>query len=77
MNEPVLILMGSKSDWEVLRETAAELDRLGIGWRAHVASAHRSLTRTLAPVREGEGRGARVSVRGAGTAAHPAGESPP
>ena len=47
MSEPVLILMGSKNDWEFLRETAAQLDTLGVAWRAHVASAHRSLARTL------------------------------
>lgn len=73
MSEPVLILMGSKSDWEVLQETAAELDRLGIAWDAHVASAHRSLARTLELVRDGETRGVRVFICGAGMAAHLAG----
>jgi len=73
MNAAVLILMGSKSDWEVLRETAAELDRLGVGWRAHVASAHRSLARTLELVRQGEEQGVKVFVCGAGMAAHLAG----
>ena len=73
MSEPVLILMGSKGDWDVLRETGAELDRLGIGWRAHVASAHRSLARTLELVRQGEERGVQVFICGAGMAAHLAG----
>lgn len=73
MSEPVLILMGSKSDWEVLRETGAELDRLGVSWRAHVASAHRSLARTLELVGDGERRGVRVFICGAGMAAHLAG----
>jgi 5-(carboxyamino)imidazole ribonucleotide mutase len=73
VSEPVLILMGSKSDWDVLREAAAELDRLGIAWRAHVASAHRSLARTLELVREGEAGGVRVFICGAGMAAHLAG----
>ena len=73
MSEPVLILMGSKRDWEVLRETGSELDRLGIGWRVHVASAHRSLARTLDLVREGEAGGVRVFICGAGMAAHLAG----
>jgi len=69
----VAILMGSKSDWEVLKEASIELDRLGVGWRAHVASAHRSLARTLELVREGEARGVRVFICGAGMAAHLAG----
>lgn len=73
MSERVLILMGSKSDWEVLQEAGVELDRLGVGWRAHVASAHRSLARTLELVREGEARGVRVFICGAGMAAHLAG----
>jgi 5-(carboxyamino)imidazole ribonucleotide mutase len=73
VSEPVLILMGSKSDWEVLREAATELDRLGIGWRVHVASAHRSLARTLDLVRDGEAGGVRVFICGAGMAAHLAG----
>jgi phosphoribosylaminoimidazole carboxylase PurE protein len=73
VSEPVLILMGSKSDWEVLQEAGVELDRLGVGWRAHVASAHRSLARTLELVREGEARGVRVFICGAGMAAHLAG----
>jgi 5-(carboxyamino)imidazole ribonucleotide mutase len=69
----VLVLMGSKSDWQVLRETGAELDRLGIAWTAHVASAHRSLERTLDLVRQGEADGVRVFICGAGMAAHLAG----
>jgi 5-(carboxyamino)imidazole ribonucleotide mutase len=73
MSEPVLILMGSKSDWEFLRETAAQLDSLGVGWRAHVASAHRSLARTLELVRQGEQDGVRVFICAAGMAAHLAG----
>ncbi len=73
MSEPVLILMGSKNDWEFLRETAAQLDSLGVHWRAHVASAHRSLARTLELVRQGEKDGVRVFVCGAGMAAHLAG----
>ncbi len=73
MTEPVMILMGSKNDWEVLRETGAELDRLSVRWRAHVASAHRSLARTLELVSRGEADGVRVFICGAGMAAHLAG----
>jgi 5-(carboxyamino)imidazole ribonucleotide mutase len=73
VSEAVLILIGSKGDWETLRETGAELDRFGIGWQAHVASAHRSLARTLELVRDGEKRGVQVFICGAGMAAHLAG----
>ena len=73
MTAPVMILMGSKNDWEVLREAGAELDRLGVRWHAHVASAHRSLVRTLDLVVRGEADGVRVFICGAGMAAHLAG----
>ncbi len=73
MSARVMILMGSKNDWEVLRETGSELDRLGVPWRAHVASAHRSLARTVELVRGGESAGVGVFVCGAGMAAHLAG----
>jgi phosphoribosylaminoimidazole carboxylase PurE protein len=69
----VLILIGSPRDWDVMKETAAELAALGVTHRAHVASAHRSLDRTIALVREAEAEGVRVIVCGAGMAAHLAG----
>ncbi|HPS79037.1 MAG TPA: 5-(carboxyamino)imidazole ribonucleotide mutase [Thermoanaerobaculaceae bacterium] len=73
MSARVLILMGSANDWELLRETATELDRLAVSWEAHVASAHRSLDRTLALVEKAEREGVEVFVCGAGMAAHLAG----
>jgi 5-(carboxyamino)imidazole ribonucleotide mutase len=70
---PVLILMGSASDWALLQETAAELDRLKVAWQAHVTSAHRTPERTVEIVREGERTGVKVFICGAGMAAHLAG----
>jgi len=73
VSEPVLILIGSKNDWEVMREATVELDRLGVRWRAHVASAHRSPTRTVELVRRADAAGTQVFICGAGMAAHLAG----
>ena len=73
MTEPVLVLIGSKSDWEIMREVGAALERLEVPWRAHVASAHRALARTVALVQRAEADGVRVFVCGAGMAAHLAG----
>jgi 5-(carboxyamino)imidazole ribonucleotide mutase len=73
MSTRVVIVMGSQRDWDVMKETGAELDRLGVDWTAHVSSAHRSLERTLALVRDAEAGGTRVFVCGAGMAAHLAG----
>ena len=73
MSGTVMILMGSKNDWETLQEAGRELDRLGLAWSAHVASAHRSLNRTVDLVRGAEAEGTRVFICGAGMAAHLAG----
>lgn len=73
MSARVMILMGSASDWELMRETKAELDRLGVASEAHVSSAHRSLDRTVALVERAEREGVQVFVCGAGMAAHLAG----
>lgn len=69
----VLILMGSANDWEIMHETSLELDRLGVGWDAHVTSAHRTLDRTIELVRRADAEGTKVFICGAGLAAHLAG----
>ena len=40
MSTRVVLVMGSQRDWDVMKETGAELDRLGVDWTAHVSSAH-------------------------------------
>jgi 5-(carboxyamino)imidazole ribonucleotide mutase len=69
----VLILMGSDSDWEVMSEARTALDDMGIASEVHVSSAHRTPERTGKLAREAAGRGIRVIVCGAGSAAHLAG----
>lgn len=73
MNPSVLILMGSDSDWQVMSETRAALDEMGIASEVHVSSAHRTPERTARLAREAAGRGIQVIVCGAGAAAHLAG----
>ncbi len=73
MSAAVMVLMGSASDWEIMREVGGELGKLGIAWEAHVSSAHRSLDRTVELVRRAERAGVQVFVCGAGMAAHLAG----
>jgi len=67
------ILMGSRSDWDTMQETARTLDRLGILYEAHVASAHRTPDKVLAFCASAEARGIKVIVAAAGGAAHLAG----
>ncbi|NCO69725.1 MAG: 5-(carboxyamino)imidazole ribonucleotide mutase [Acidobacteria bacterium] len=73
MRPEVMILLGSAGDWPVLRETAAGLARLGIGWEAHVASAHRTPERVRELVAGAVAGGIKVFICGAGMAAHLAG----
>lgn len=69
----VLILMGSKSDAEVMAEAARILKSLGIPHHVTVASAHRSPARTQKMAREAERDGYSIIIAGAGAAAHLAG----
>ena len=67
------ILMGSKSDWETMAETARTLAQLGIPYEAHVASAHRTPDKVVAYCESAETRGLGVIIAAAGGAAHLAG----
>lgn len=73
MSGKVLILMGSASDADTMRETAKVLQEFGIESTLTVSSAHRSPQRTHDLVSSAEGRGYSVVVAGAGAAAHLAG----
>jgi 5-(carboxyamino)imidazole ribonucleotide mutase len=72
-NAQVVILMGSDSDFEVMRESAAVLDEFGVEYRIDVTSAHRSPNRTREIIRESEEGVVKVFIVGAGAAAHLAG----
>src|SRR5476651_1942869 len=72
-NALVAIIMGSKSDWETMRQAAEMLDELGVPNESHVLSAHRTPDATAEFARNAAGRGLRVIIAGAGGAAHLAG----
>lgn len=67
------ILMGSDSDWPVMKAAGEVLTEFGVGWEARVLSAHRTPGDVAEYAREAEGRGLRVIIAGAGGAAHLAG----
>jgi 5-(carboxyamino)imidazole ribonucleotide mutase len=69
----VLVLMGSKSDWETMRATVDTLNELGISSEAHAASAHRTPDLVTRLVRQAEEGGVKVIIAAAGGAAHLAG----
>jgi 5-(carboxyamino)imidazole ribonucleotide mutase len=69
----VAILMGSDSDFAVMREAANTLERFGISYEMEVLSAHRSPRRLHDYAGKAAGRGIQVIIAGAGGAAHLAG----
>jgi 5-(carboxyamino)imidazole ribonucleotide mutase len=69
----VLVLMGSASDADTMRETVKVLEGYGIASTMTVSSAHRSPQRTHDLVSRAEADGYSVVVAGAGAAAHLAG----
>lgn len=69
----VSIIMGSKSDYEVMSECAKTLEKFGIKYELIVSSAHRSPDRTKEYVKNAESKGAKVFIAAAGMAAHLAG----
>jgi 5-(carboxyamino)imidazole ribonucleotide mutase len=64
------IVMGSDSDWPVMREAARALEEFGIPYEADVVSAHRMPDEMIAYGQEAARRGLRVVIAGAGGAAH-------
>lgn len=64
------VVMGSRSDWEVMRHAAEQLEALGIPFEARVVSAHRTPDLLIEYARSAEGRGLRAIIAGAGGAAH-------
>ncbi len=67
---PVAIIMGSQSDWPVMRAAAALLDELGVAYEARVVSAHRTPDRLYAFAKSARDVGVKVIIAGAGGAAH-------
>ena len=67
------IVMGSTSDWEVLKEAAQQLKDFGIAYEARALSAHRTPVELAEWMQDMEKRGCKAFVAGAGGAAHLAG----
>ena len=67
------VVMGSKSDYEVLSAAVEILKTLGIAYEARVLSAHRTPDQLFEWVENVTAQGARVIIAGAGGAAHLAG----
>jgi 5-(carboxyamino)imidazole ribonucleotide mutase len=64
------IIMGSRSDWETMREASATLTALDIPHECKVVSAHRTPERLYAYAKSAADRGLQCIIAGAGGAAH-------
>jgi 5-(carboxyamino)imidazole ribonucleotide mutase len=64
------IVMGSDSDWPVMKDAAEALEEFGVPYEADVVSAHRMAEEMLAYGQGAAERGLSVIIAGAGGAAH-------
>ncbi|MBB5074813.1 5-(carboxyamino)imidazole ribonucleotide mutase [Nonomuraea endophytica] len=64
------IVMGSDSDWPVMKAAAEAVAEFGVPFEADVVSAHRMPTEMIEYGRQADTRGVRVIIAGAGGAAH-------
>ena len=69
-NYLVGIIMGSQSDWEVMKEAKDQLDELSITNEQLIISAHRTPNRILDYAKKSLENGIKVIIAGAGGAAH-------
>jgi 5-(carboxyamino)imidazole ribonucleotide mutase len=66
----IAIIMGSKSDLNIMQDAADVLNELGVDYEITVVSAHRTPDRMFTYARAAAGRGIKVIIAGAGGAAH-------
>lgn len=70
-SKPVVgVIMGSDSDWPIMKEAAAILKSFGIKLEAKVVSAHRTPKWMAEYAETAKDRGIKVIIAGAGGAAH-------
>ncbi len=69
----VSIIMGSKSDYEIMKHCADTFEKFDVKYEIVISSAHRSPERTKNYIKEAEEKGAVAFIAAAGMAAHLAG----
>jgi 5-(carboxyamino)imidazole ribonucleotide mutase len=72
-NTLVVVIMGSKSDWETMRQAEEVLAKFDVAHECRVLSAHRTPVQTAEYIGQAESRGVEVVIAAAGGAAHLAG----
>ena len=70
-NKPVVgVIMGSSSDWDVMKNAVDVLKQFGVPFEAQVISAHRMPDEMFTYAETARERGLRAIIAGAGGAAH-------
>lgn len=70
-SKPIVgIIMGSESDWNVMKHSSDCLNSFGISHETRVVSAHRTPDEMFQYAEEAEGRGIKIIIAGAGGSAH-------
>lgn len=67
---PVVIIMGSQSDWETMKHASEKLTEFGIEHESRIISAHRTPERLFEFAKSAKKDGVKVIIAGAGGAAH-------
>ena len=74
MGTPLVgIVMGSDSDWPLVRKACETLDKFGVAYETRVISAHRTPEVAIEYSKTAEARGLKAVIAAAGGAAHLAG----
>ncbi len=74
MSKPLVgIVMGSTSDWDIMKQAAQQLKDFGVAYEARALSAHRTPDLLFEWVEQMVADGAQCFIAGAGGAAHLAG----
>ena len=73
MSKKVAVIMGSDSDWPVVKSACQQLAHYGIPYEAHIMSAHRTPAQAAEFARSARQNGFGVIICAAGMAAHLAG----
>jgi 5-(carboxyamino)imidazole ribonucleotide mutase len=66
----ISVIMGSKSDWDVMQKATKILEDLEIPFEAKIISAHRTPDRMFEFAKNAHERGLKIIIAGAGGAAH-------
>ena len=69
-NPLVGIVMGSDSDWPLVKKACDTLDKFGVAYETRVISAHRTPEVAIEYSKTAEARGIKVVIAAAGGAAH-------